>query len=187
MSPIRIRTLVIGAATLSVAGMGLALTPAGAADIQPMLRAFAIVSCTSSTPCEEYDNTAAGAGLKGPTQHRVVSYAPTEAEPVREDNGSAQLINGVAHVRLDPAFANVIDTHKSYLVFITPEGNSHGLYVTDKTAAGFTAHENMGGTSTLAFDYRIVAKPFGVTAPRLPMLTMPRAPAGHSMPRPRHR
>jgi len=115
---------------------------------------------------------------------RVVSYAPTEAEPTREDTGTAQLVGGKAYVRLDPAFANVIDTRRAYAVLITPEGDSRGLYVDSKSKDGFTVRENMGGTSTLTFDYRIVAKPYGVNAPRLPMVTLPHAPSPH--PRPTH-
>jgi len=123
---------------------------------------------------------------RGGGSHRVVTYAPTEAEPTREDSGSAQLVGGKAYVKLDPAFVNVINASRSYLVFLTPEGDSRGLYVTGKSADGFTVRESMGGTSTLAFDYCIVAKPFGISSPRLPMVTVPQvhlAPA----PRPTHR
>lgn len=103
--------------------------------------------------------------------HRVVSYAPKQSEPSMDDFGEAQLTNGSAYVRLDPAFANVIDDHATYLVFITPEGNSRGLYVSAKSPAGFEVRENEGGRATLAFSYRIVAKPFGSTAARLPMIS----------------
>jgi hypothetical protein len=91
-----------------------------------------------------------------------------------EDFGEAQLVDGQSYVRLDAAFANVIDGHSSYLVFITPEGDSHGLYVTEKSSAGFAVRENEGGHATIAFSYRIVAKPYGDASPRLPMLTEPR-------------
>jgi hypothetical protein len=84
------------------------------------------------------------------------------------------LQNGNAYVYLDPAFANVIERGAKYLVFITPEGDSRGLYVTEKTARGFVVRENMGGHSTLAFSYRIVAKPLGSHEQRLPMLELPR-------------
>lgn len=113
---------------------------------------------------------------------RVVSYAPTEAEPTREDTGIAQLVDGKAYVRLDPAFVNVIDTNRSYAVLITPEGDSRGLYVTSKSKDGFEVREDMGGTSTIAFDYRIVAKPYGIGSPRLPMVTLP----AMAKPRPTH-
>ena len=64
------------------------------------------------------------------------------------------------------------------MVFVTPEGPSHGLCVTNKSPAGFEVVENEGGRSSVAFSYRIVAKPYGVTAARLPIATaaeMPRA------------
>jgi hypothetical protein len=53
---------------------------------------------------------------------------------------------------------------------------SHGLYVTDKTAAGFRVAENDGGHASIAFGYRIVAKPYGVTASRLPVVTAAQVP-----------
>jgi hypothetical protein len=116
-------------------------------------------------------------GRNGVT-HRVVSYAPTQAMPSIDDFGEAQLVNGHAYVRLSADYANVVDRQSNYLVFITPEGDSRGLYVTDKTSAGFTVRENEGGRSTLAFSYRIVAKPYGVSKPRLPMESVgPRRPA----------
>lgn len=100
----------------------------------------------------------------------VVSYASQSAEPMIEDFGEARLVDGVARVALDPAFANAIARHATYLVFITPQGDSKGLYVTEKSLAGFVVREDQDGRSTLAFDYRIVAQPYGVSAPRLPMV-----------------
>ena len=103
---------------------------------------------------------------------RVAEYTPRASTPTMEDVGEAQMVGGQAYVRLDPAFANVIDTRTNYLVFVTPEGDSNGTYVTGKTAAGFVVRENKGGRSTLAFQYRIVAKPLGTNAARLPMVQM---------------
>lgn len=111
-------------------------------------------------------------GCSGPNHaqsHRVLSYVPTQSVPSIDDFGEAQLVDGRATVTLSADFANVVDRHANYLVFITPEGDSHGLYVTDKTTAGFSVRENGNGHSSLAFSYRIVAKPYGVTKPRLPM------------------
>jgi hypothetical protein len=101
---------------------------------------------------------------------RVASYAPRESMPSMEDVGEGRLVAGEARVRLDPAFANVIDRHASYVVFVSPEGESRGLYVTEKTLTGFTVIENAGGRSTIPFGYRIVAKPYGVSAERLPVV-----------------
>lgn len=100
----------------------------------------------------------------------VVSYTPRESLPTMEDYGQAQLVNGSASVAVDPAFSNVIDRASSYLVFVTPEGDTRGLYVTNKSRQSFTVRENQGGTSSVSFSYRIVAKPYGSKERRLPMM-----------------
>jgi len=108
--------------------------------------------------------------LTGNDQTRSVrEYSPVESEPTIEDNGEAALVDGRADVALDPKFANVIDTTKPYLVTITPEGDSNGLYVANRSAAGFSVRESKGGRSNIGFVYRIVARRYGVDAPRLPM------------------
>jgi len=117
-----------------------------------------------------------GCDVGGKTVRRVESYAPSQSQRSMEDFGKGQLVDGRAYVRLDPAFANVIERQSEYLVFITPEGDSRGLYVADKTPSGFSVRENQGGRSTLAFDYRIVAKPYADTTKRLPMIQMPAKP-----------
>jgi len=114
-------------------------------------------------------STGCAAGPGG-TRKRVLSYAPKETVPTMEDFGEAQLVRGQAYVPLGRDFANVIDRGATYLVFITPEGDNRGLYVTGKTAAGFAVRESMGGRSSIAFQYRIVAKPIGSAAARLPMI-----------------
>jgi len=114
----------------------------------------------------------------------VQRYTPQEAVPTIEDVGEAQLSNGSAYVRMDPAFANVMDAKAAYLVFVTPQGLTRGLYVTNKTAQGFQVQEQPGGSASVAFDYRIVAKPFGQSAPRLPMITGPKPATLPRMPRP---
>jgi len=108
-----------------------------------------------------------GGCINGRSDSRLVEYAPREAEPTMEDFGEGRVVNGAGYVRLDPMFAKTINQTTSYMVFITPEGDNRGLYVTQKSIGGFMVRESQGGHSTLAFSYRIVAKPFGVTAPRL--------------------
>ena len=102
------------------------------------------------------------------TGRKVVSYSPQQSVRTMEDVGEAQLVAGSAVVPLDPSFASAIDTHRPYLVFITPQGDTSApLYVTQKTARGFVVREH-GGASNIAFDYRIVAQPYGTRARRLP-------------------
>jgi len=73
--------------------------------------------------------------------------------------------------RFDPAFASTINTGEPYHVFLTPNGDSKGLYVAGKTATGFEVRERGGGTSNIAFDYRIVAKRRGYESVRLEDIT----------------
>ena len=96
-----------------------------------------------------------------------------------EDFGEAQLVNGQAQVSLEPAFASTIDRHRSYLVFVTPEGDCHGLYVANKSANGFAVRELMSGRSSVAFEYRIVAHPYGDGSQRLLPLTGKPASGAH--------
>ena len=110
----------------------------------------------------------------GTRTSQVERYTPQEAAPTIEDEGEATLVNGSAYVPLDPVFARVMDPATTYLVFITPQGLTHGLYVANKTMRGFAVLETPGEHSTAAFDYRIVAKPLG-QAQRFPMVTLPRA------------
>ena len=119
---------------------------------------------TTGTNCRQ------GCAGKAAGAARVIAYAPRESMPTMEDVGEAQLSGGAAFVRLDPAFANVIDATKGYLVFITPYGETKGLYVASRSAGGFAVRENGGGRSDVGFAYRIVAKPYGADAPRLPMV-----------------
>jgi hypothetical protein len=99
---------------------------------------------------------------------RVDAFAARSASPQMEDVGEGQLVAGRAFVRLDPAFAETLDRSHPYLVELTPEGPSRGLYVAERGPNGFSVRENPGGTSSLTFTYRIVAKPFDSAAQRLP-------------------
>ncbi len=74
-----------------------------------------------------------------------------------EDAGSGQLINGVAVVALDPDFVQTVNAEMDYKVFPVPNGDCKGLYITHKTATSFEVRELGGGTSSVAFDYRIMA------------------------------
>ena len=84
-----------------------------------------------------------------------------------EDFGSGQLSSGTAVISLEPTFVQTVNTGVDYHVFLTPRGDSHGLYVTNETATSFEVREQGGGASSIAFDYRIVAKRRGFEKVRL--------------------
>jgi hypothetical protein len=101
-------------------------------------------------------------------QH-VLTYAAESASATLDDVGTARMIGGVANVPIDAALAAAID-RSGYHVFLTPLGDSRGLYVSMKTPAGFQVREAQSGRSSLSFDYRIVAHPLDAKADRLPVV-----------------
>jgi hypothetical protein len=89
--------------------------------------------------------------------------AVTSPEALVEDVGRARLAGGSARVELDATFRQMVST-SDFAVFLTPMGDCKGLYVAGKSATGFEVHELQAGTSTLDFDYRVVAKRTGAAA-----------------------
>ncbi|HET9341935.1 MAG TPA: hypothetical protein VFO25_03320 [Candidatus Eremiobacteraceae bacterium] len=111
----------------------------------------------------------------------ATAYAPASTSPMIEDNGTAQLVDGVATVSLDPTFAQTIDLSRAYRVMLTPDGDTRGLYVASKGTSGFVVREVQGGHSSIAFDYHIYAPALGranqhmtivngMVGPKAPML-----------------
>lgn len=100
----------------------------------------------------------------------VAAYQARQTQATIEDFGEGQIVDGMGLVRLNADFASTMDRRGGYLVFITPEGDNRGLFVDHKTRAGFEVRESQGGRSTIAFSYRIVARPVGSDGDRLPAL-----------------
>jgi len=103
--------------------------------------------------------------------HRLL-YCQESPEPWFEDFGDAKLVNGRAQVKLDPNFAAVVHSDK-YLIYLTPEGDTKGLYVSGKDPAGFEVRETQGGTGSLTFNYRVVARRKDIPGPRLEKVKLP--------------
>ncbi len=99
-------------------------------------------------------------------------YAVESPESWFEDFGSARLLRGRARVRLKRDFASVIRT-ADYHVFLTPEGDSRGLYVTRKSSGAFEVVEQQGGRSTLRFSFRVVARRPDLRGKRLTKVPVP--------------
>ena len=104
-------------------------------------------------------------------EHTVETYSMQSPESWMEDFGSATVKNGVVTVTIDPLFAKTVSATTDYHVFLTPNGDSKGLFVIAKTPTSFEVRESGGGQSTLAFDYRIVAKRRGFEKQRMTDVT----------------
>jgi len=102
---------------------------------------------------------------------KVETYSMQSAENWSEDAGTAQLSRGAAHVDLEPVFGQTVNTGVEYHVFLTPDGDCKGLYVSAKSADGFDVRELGGGKSSIAFEYRIMAKRSGYEELRLADVT----------------
>jgi hypothetical protein len=125
------------------------------------------------------------AAVRGPGGSLVRLYSMESPESWFEDFGSGQLKGGSASVELEPGFAGVVKTDQ-YRVFAIANGDCKGLYIGSKMPSSFTVHELQGGTSNVAFDYRIVAKRKDIEGARLehvdeppavPLLKLPELPA----------
>jgi hypothetical protein len=102
---------------------------------------------------------------------KAALYAVASPENWFEDFGSGQLSNGTATITLDPEFAETVNTSVDYHVFLTPNGESKGLYVSQKGPSTFEVRESGEGTSSISFDYRIVAHRKGQEGVRMADLT----------------
>jgi trimeric autotransporter adhesin len=90
------------------------------------------------------------------TKNELVNlYCPEAPEVLFQDFGKGTLVNGVAHINLDEVFAkNIVVNDKHELrVIIQLEGDCMGVFVTNKTAAGFDVKELQNGKSNSKFTY----------------------------------
>jgi hypothetical protein len=96
--------------------------------------------------------------LPHPDGSRRLMYASLSPESWYEDFGRGELVEGRGRVALDPDFAAILGIDDGdYHVFLTPEGDSNGLYVSSRNASAFEVREQQEGSSSISFSYRIVA------------------------------
>lgn len=97
--------------------------------------------------------------IDGPDGNPRVMFAPEAPEILFQDFGVGQLVNGVARIEIDPILKKSIyvDADNPLKVYVTLEGECNGVFVTDKSADGFTVKELQGGSSNAAFSWQIVA------------------------------
>ncbi len=107
---------------------------------------------------------------------QVRASVPLAPRATIEDTGTARLTGGVGAVHLEPDFASTLDTSKGYQVFLTPDGDTRGLYVAAKYQGGFIVREAEHGRSSVYFDYRVVARLAGSSDERFPVYHPKRPP-----------
>ncbi len=94
---------------------------------------------------------------------RVTLTCPESPEYWYQDYGTIELVNGKAHVALDPILTDIIvvDSENPIRAFFTPENmlNYNGVAILNHTASGFDIVELNGGTHSGKLQYQIVVKP----------------------------
>jgi hypothetical protein len=112
---------------------------------------------------------AKSAAVPMPDGSEAIMYCQESPEPYFEDFGRAQLNNGVARVQIEPEFA-IIVKRDDYMVFVVAMGDCKGLYISQQNANGFEVRELQGGSSSVRFTYRIVARRKDIAGKRLERL-----------------
>jgi hypothetical protein len=102
-------------------------------------------------------------------------YTLESPESWFEDFGRAELRRGKATVALRPDFAAVID-RKAMHVFLSPEGDCDGLYVSGQNGKAFSVRERQRGTSSVTFSYRVVGRRKDIRGERMKKVSVPRTP-----------
>lgn len=94
---------------------------------------------------------------------RITLFAPESPEYWYQDFGTVRMVNGSAHVDLDPILAGIIvvDAANPIRVFCTPVDmpDFNGVTVLNRTATGFDLQELNGGSHTGTIDYQLIVKP----------------------------
>ncbi|HWY98788.1 MAG TPA: hypothetical protein VNY36_06865 [Bacteroidia bacterium] len=90
---------------------------------------------------------------------QVIMFCNESPEVLFEDYGEGELVNGEAHIKMDPIYAASVTINDKHplKVYIQLEGDCNGVYVTDKTTEGFTVKELHSGTSNVKFSYHVIA------------------------------
>jgi hypothetical protein len=101
-------------------------------------------------------------------------YCEEAAEVYFNDYGSGKLVNGRAHIELDPIFLQTvtIDSDNPMRVFVQMNTEISGVYVV-KGLSGFDVIENGGAHSAGSFDWRVVAKRKGYESVRMELASPP--------------
>jgi hypothetical protein len=98
-----------------------------------------------------------------PNHGRVTLTCPESPEYWYQDYGTVKLVNGKAHVDLDPILADIIivNSENPIRVFCTPVDmlQFNGVAVVNRTSTGFDLVEMNGGTHSGILDYQLVMKP----------------------------
>jgi len=143
-------------------------------------QAFAYVATTVGGIARKITGTNAVSEIIPTADHgRILLTCPESPEYWYQDYGTVQLVNGRAHVALDPILADIIMVTEDYpvRVFCTPVDmlEFNGITMTNRTPTGFDLVELNGGVHSGTVEYQLVVKPkTGFGEGRFPQAPGPR-------------
>jgi hypothetical protein len=91
------------------------------------------------------------------TGYRVAT-SPLTLERELHLSGQAALKSGRTKVKFDESITDLIAEDSEYRILLTPLGQCSGLCVPKKELSGFTVEELNGGSSSIKFDWFIIAR-----------------------------
>jgi len=88
-----------------------------------------------------------------------ILYAPESPEITFTDSGVGTLVNGVCKIDIEKVLSKniFVDEKHPLKVFIQLEGDCNGVFVTNKSANGFTVKELQNGKSNVSFSWQLIA------------------------------
>jgi|JI9StandDraft_1071089.scaffolds.fasta_scaffold03525_3 hypothetical protein len=132
-------------------------------------QAFTYVACYegAGVPRKVMGNGTVNTVVQDAAGDHVLLSAPEAPENLFQDFGSARLVNGRAHIALDPILTRniLVNDQHPLRVFVQVRGECNGVYVTHETSAGFDVIELGGGTSNTAFHWSVTANRANVVHP----------------------
>lgn len=108
----------------------------------------------------------------------VETYAATSREMTIQLSGTATLQNGTAVISLesvDPKFNDIISTETPYRVFVTPNGATGQISVTNREQASFVIRDTSGANGVLV-DWLVIGTHKDYVPSSLPVVTEPELP-----------
>jgi hypothetical protein len=115
---------------------------------------------SSSLRWNDFYAVSKSAAFKHPLHNpeRIIVFRCVESPKVTvEDWGIAQLKDGKAFVGFSEEFVALMSDKTEYAVFLTPEGECNGLYVSKKEFYGFEVKELNNGKSNIRFSWHVKA------------------------------
>jgi len=112
----------------------------------------------SGTAYKVYGNGTVSTIVKDTKGDMVTLHCPETPEAYFQDYGSGKLVNGKAHIDIDPIFAKNIAVNQDHplRVFVQLQGDCKGVYTSNETQTGFDVTELQGGQSNVPFTWTVV-------------------------------